>query len=68
MLVGTKPAPAGSITAGHDTGILGLYVGQRPDGVDRFTGALDEVRVFDRALTGDEVSSSTRPTCRSPTA
>jgi sialidase-1 len=54
--VGTKAAPAGSVTAGHTPGILGLYVGQRPDGVDRLTGALDEVRVFNRALTGAEVN------------
>jgi sialidase-1 len=54
--VATKPAPAGSVTAGHTTGIMGLYVGQRPDGVDRLTGALDEVRVFNRVLTGGELN------------
>ncbi|WP_203861743.1 sialidase family protein [Plantactinospora mayteni] len=54
--VGTGTAPAGSVTAGHPTDILGLYVGQRPDGVDRLAGALDEVRVFTRALTADELN------------
>ncbi|MEV4754722.1 sialidase family protein [Micromonospora sp. NPDC049559] len=53
--VGTAAAPAGSLTGGHAAGVLGLYLGQRPDGVDRLAGALDEVRIFRRALSTAEL-------------
>ncbi|MFI8965753.1 exo-alpha-sialidase [Streptomyces sp. NPDC053493] len=35
-----------------------LRVGTRPDGADRFTGALDEIRLFARALTPAEATSA----------
>ena len=47
--------PAGSLTAGHGGGIQGLSVGQKPDGTDRFQGAIDEVRLYTRALTVAEL-------------
>ncbi|WP_129843456.1 sialidase family protein [Streptomyces sp. RFCAC02] len=34
---------------------FGVHLGERPDGRVRLTGALDEVRVWDRALTADEL-------------
>jgi sialidase-1 len=55
VLVGSAAVPAGSLTAGHPDAILGLHLGQRPDGMDRLAGALDEVRVFNRALSADEL-------------
>ncbi|MFG3705959.1 LamG-like jellyroll fold domain-containing protein [Micromonospora sp. NPDC047670] len=53
--VAAGAAPAGSLTAGHGGGIKGLYLGRRPDGADDLNGALDEVRVFRRALTPTEL-------------
>ncbi len=50
-------APVGSVTAGHGGGIQGFAIGQRLDGVDRFVGALDEVRVWRRALSDAELAS-----------
>ena len=37
--------------------IPGVFIGGRCDGADSWEGRLDEVAVFDRALTGEEVSS-----------
>lgn len=53
--VGSATAPAGSVTAGKEFGVQGIHVGQRVDGVNRFHGALDEVRVYRRALTDGEL-------------
>ncbi|MGW6195165.1 exo-alpha-sialidase [Kribbella sp. NPDC055110] len=53
--VGSATAPAGSVTAGKEFGVQGIHVGQRVDGVNRFQGALDEVRVYRRALTDTEL-------------
>lgn len=33
----------------------GLYLGRRPDGVDRLAGVLDELRVYNRALPPTEL-------------
>ena len=54
--VGSATAPAGSVTAGKEFGVQGIHVGQRVDGVNRFQGALDEVRVYRRALTDGELA------------
>ncbi|MEJ3744205.1 sialidase family protein [Actinomycetes bacterium KLBMP 9797] len=54
--VAAAAAPAGSVTAGHGGGIEGFAVGQRPDGANRFQGAIDEVRVWPRALSTDELA------------
>lgn len=35
----------------------GIHVGQRPDGANRLTGGVDEVRLYDRVLTADEVAA-----------
>jgi sialidase-1 len=48
-------APAGSVTAGHAGGIYGVEIGQKLDGTDRFQGSVDEVQVWQRALTADEL-------------
>jgi sialidase-1 len=53
--VGSATAPAGSVTAGKEFGVQGIHVGQRVDGANRFHGALDEVRVYRRALTDEEL-------------
>ncbi|WP_117208056.1 sialidase family protein [Allorhizocola rhizosphaerae] len=48
--VGATSVPPGSVTAGKEFGVHGIHIGQRIDGVDRLLGALDEVRVYRRAL------------------
>ncbi|WP_205301954.1 sialidase family protein [Nonomuraea montanisoli] len=53
--VSSAAAPAGSLTLGKEFGLGGVHIGQRMDGVDRFHGTLDEVRVYRRALTGAEL-------------
>ncbi|MGI5150133.1 exo-alpha-sialidase [Plantactinospora sp. CA-294935] len=55
LQVSSAPAPAGSLTLGREFGTGGLHIGQRIDGVDRFRGTLDEVRVYRRALTATEL-------------
>lgn len=47
--------PPGSVTAGKEFGVHGIHIGQRLDGADRFRGALDEVRVYRRALSPTEL-------------
>lgn len=37
---------------------FGVHVGQRVDGRAHFTGAIDDVRVWDRALTEEEITGS----------
>jgi sialidase-1 len=58
---GQKPvvtaAPAGSVTAGKELAIDGIHVGQRLDGIHRFRGSIDEVRVYARALTPSQTAS-----------
>jgi len=53
----TATAPAGSVTAGKELAIDGIHVGQRLDGVHRFRGSIDEVRVYARALTPSQTAS-----------
>ncbi|GHB16134.1 neuramidase [Streptomyces viridiviolaceus] len=36
---------------------FGVHIGERVDGRARFTGAIDEVRVWDRALTDEEIAA-----------
>jgi hypothetical protein len=48
-------APAGSVTAGKEFGVQGVHIGQRVDGVDRFLGAIDDVRIYRRALSPEEL-------------
>ncbi|NUT36027.1 MAG: neuraminidase [Hamadaea sp.] len=47
--------PPGSVTEGKEFGVVGVHIGQRVDGVDRFRGSLDDVRIYRRALTGYEL-------------
>lgn len=47
-------APTGSVSPGRP---FKMYVGQRLDGAHRFDGALDEVRIYKRALTASEINS-----------
>ena len=53
--VSSAAAPPGSVTLGKEFGLEGIHVGQRLDGVDRFRGTLDEVRVYRRALADSEL-------------
>jgi len=53
--VSSAAAPAGSVTLGKEFGLEGIHIGQRLDGVDRFRGTLDEVRVYRRAVTDPEL-------------
>ncbi|MEO3747640.1 sialidase family protein [Plantactinospora sp. B5E13] len=54
-VVASATCPPGSVTDGKEFGVQGLHVGQRVDGVDRFRGTLDDVRVYRRALTPTEL-------------
>ncbi|SDM74057.1 sialidase family protein [Nonomuraea jiangxiensis] len=54
--VSSAATPAGSVTLGKEFGLEGIHIGQRMDGVDRFRGTLDEVRVYRRALTDAELN------------
>jgi sialidase-1 len=47
-------APAGSVSPGRP---FKMYVGQRLDGAHHFDGAMDEVRLYKRALTAAELNS-----------
>lgn len=51
--VASAAAPAGSISPGRP---FRMYVGQRLDGLHRLDGTLDEVRIYRRALTADELT------------
>ncbi|MFD7157905.1 exo-alpha-sialidase [Kribbella sp. NPDC059898] len=53
---GSTAAPAGSVTAGKEFGVQGIHIGQRVDGANRFQGSLDEVRVYRRALSDEELT------------
>jgi sialidase-1 len=55
VLVGSAAVPPGSVTDGKEFGVVGIHIGQRVDGVDRFHGTLDEVRVYKRALSEEEL-------------
>ncbi len=56
VVVSSATAPPGSVTAGKQFGVQGIHIGQRVDGVDRFNGSIDEVRVYRRALSTDELT------------
>ncbi|MGW1377803.1 exo-alpha-sialidase [Streptomyces sp. NPDC002446] len=47
------PDVPGSVSRGS---VFGVHLGQKPDARAQFTGALDAVRVYRRALTEDELS------------
>ncbi|MGW2008208.1 exo-alpha-sialidase [Streptomyces nigrescens] len=47
------PGVPGSVSRGS---VFGVHLGQKPDSRVQFTGALDEVRVYRRALTDAELS------------
>ncbi|TCO45191.1 sialidase-1 [Kribbella antiqua] len=62
--VGSATAPPGSVTAGKEFGVQGIHVGQRVDGVNRFHGTVDEVRVYRRALSAaelDQIRQTNKP-------
>ncbi|MEV6737773.1 sialidase family protein [Streptomyces sp. NPDC051104] len=54
---GEATAPVGSVTYDDGFAVLGLHLGARPDGYDRFKGSLDEFRLVRRALTADELTA-----------
>ncbi|PZG00033.1 neuraminidase [Micromonospora deserti] len=53
--VAAAVVPPGSVTAGKEFGVHGIHLGQRVDGVNRFRGMLDEVRLYRRALSPTEL-------------
>jgi sialidase-1 len=59
---GGTPATAtgltGSVTGGAASGIDGLRVGSKLDGTDVWQGAVDEVRLYHRALTAAELAGT----------
>lgn len=49
-------APRGSVTTGKEFGINSVFLGRRVDGLNNtFRGALDEFRIYGRALTTEEL-------------
>lgn len=57
-LDGDKVAEAESPFGSSATGAReGLYIGQRPDGANPLNGTVDEVHLYDRALTGAQVAA-----------
>ncbi|NDL57272.1 hypothetical protein F7O44_09340 [Phytoactinopolyspora sp. XMNu-373] len=52
--VATAENLAGSTSAGAQRGV---YVGQRPDGVNPLVGAVGEVYLYDRALSAEDVAA-----------
>jgi hypothetical protein len=66
----TERYPPSALRAGdpdqqaHELGAFGrggVHIGQRVDGRAHFTGALDEVRVWDRALPDAEITGANAP-------
>lgn len=57
VLVSKAPGPTGSITAGRELRIDGFFIGQRLDGKNPFGGAIDDVRVYNQALSPAEIAS-----------
>jgi hypothetical protein len=51
--VAEAESPFGSASTGARAGV---HIGQRPDGANRLAGAVDEVHVYDRALTAAEIA------------
>lgn len=64
--VDTAPAPTGSVTAGQANGVRGIHLGEKLDGTDTFTGALDELHVYTWALSTAELEAL-RATNTTPT-
>ncbi|MFI9387456.1 LamG-like jellyroll fold domain-containing protein [Kutzneria sp. NPDC052558] len=61
LSVGTTAATASGLTgsvSADKTDVLGLRVGSKPDGTDVFTGAVDEVRFYSRALTAAQAAGA----------
>ncbi|WP_354671234.1 LamG domain-containing protein [Streptomyces sp. S.PB5] len=56
--VGTADAPSGSVSRNSP---FGVHIGQRMDGRAFFTGAIDDVRVWDRALDDEELADGLQP-------
>ncbi|HEY0688465.1 MAG TPA: LamG-like jellyroll fold domain-containing protein [Kribbella sp.] len=52
--IASVAAPTGSVSPGRP---FKMYVGRRLDGLHHFDGSLDEVRIYERALTAAEISS-----------
>ncbi len=52
--VAQAASPTGSLAFSARAGI---HVGRRPDGANRLTGGVDDVRLYDRVLTADEVAA-----------
>ncbi|PSL02415.1 sialidase-1 [Haloactinopolyspora alba] len=59
-VAGTDEGPTGSVTEGKEFRINGIHVGQRLDGVNRFDGSIDDVRIYDRALNRGEITAMGR--------
>lgn len=53
--VASVASVSGSVTAGSEFGIQGIHIGQRPDGVNRFKGTMDDVRIYKRALSRSQI-------------
>lgn len=53
---GTDVSAFGSVTAGKEFGVHGFHIGQRVDGANRFNGSMDDVRIYRRALSDQEIA------------
>ena len=52
---GSEEVKAGSVTEGH---VIGIYLGQKFGGPDRYKGVLDEFRLWKKALSQDEIKAN----------
>ncbi|MFI8194349.1 exo-alpha-sialidase [Streptomyces sp. NPDC085946] len=64
VLDGTAVSTADVPGSVSRTAPFGVHLGRRPDGRALFTGAVDEVRVWDRALSDTELTGRTAPAAR----
>jgi sialidase-1 len=56
VTLGSAAAPAGAVTYGDTFAVDGFQLGAKPDGTGRFKGALDEFRIFRKALSAQELA------------
>ena len=57
LFIDGQPATSGNLTTAVNTTISGLRIGQRVDGANGFEGEIDEVRVWNVALSDSAISA-----------
>ena len=54
---GVKDGETADSTTGNTTNTSALFIGQRGNGINRFAGLIDDVRIFDRGMAASEVTA-----------